>query len=190
MMPLPSDYHPETAADVPSEPRPAAFRELHGPRLRGFALLLTLGDEASATRLAADALAAGSVRVIQLSHPERAAAWLRQRVFREASDRASVGVQDGAGVVRERLGVDAAGFAALGALNLRERAALIATTVEQLDQRDVGTIVGLEGKRLERLVQRARRRVTAGAMGNPDAQSASEGPLVTRIRAIAARALT
>jgi [ribosomal protein S5]-alanine N-acetyltransferase len=38
------------------------FRDLHGPRLHGFALLVALGDRRLAARIAGDALAAGMQR--------------------------------------------------------------------------------------------------------------------------------
>ena len=170
----------------------AAFRELHGPRLHGFALLLTLGDQSAAARLAADALAAGAARVTQLSHPERAAAWLRQRVVRDAGHlrRTAITRPDRRRAALEELGVDDAAFAGLSAVDLRERAALVATAVERLDRRDVATIIGLDGTRLERLVRRASRRATSAGSSVHGERPAGDGPLVTRIRAIARRTLS
>jgi DNA-directed RNA polymerase specialized sigma24 family protein len=181
----------ESHATVPPDLLRTAFRELHGPRLHGFALLVTLGDQAVAARLAGDALAAGSARIGELRHPERAAAWLRQRVVRQAGRR-RVGTTrpDGRRAALEELGVDDAAFASLSALNLRERAALVVTTVERLDRRDVATIIGLDGTRLERLVQRARRHATTVGASVHGERPASDGPLVTRIRAIARRTLS
>src|SRR5688500_17359124 len=181
----------ESHATVPAELQRAAFRELHGPRLHGFALLLTLGDQPGAARLAADALAAGSARTSELSHPERAAAWLRQRVVREAGRRRSEMTRpDRRRAALEELGVDDAAFAGLRALNLRERAALVATTVERLDRRDVATIIGLDGTRLERHIRRASRRAMRAGAAVHGERPVSVGPLVTRIRDIARRALT
>src|SRR5690606_20820527 len=78
--------HAQTAAvPAPSPERlRAAFDELHGSRLHGFALLLTLGDRARAARLAGEALAAAEPRIDALRHPERAAAWLRAHVVRSS----------------------------------------------------------------------------------------------------------
>lgn len=182
----------ESPAAVSADLLRAAFRELHGPRLHGFALLLTLGDQSAAARLAADALAAGTARMTELSHPERAAAWLRQRVVREAGHlrRAQIARPDRRRAALEELGVDDAAFAGLNALDLRERAALVATAVERLDRRDVATIIGLDGTRLERLVRRARRRATSAGSSVHGEHPAGEGPLVTRIRAIARRTLS
>ena len=76
-------------ARTPADPQPelvrAAFRDLHGARLYGFALLVTLGDRGRAARLSATALAAGASRLADLRHPERAAAWLRARVLADAA---------------------------------------------------------------------------------------------------------
>jgi DNA-directed RNA polymerase specialized sigma24 family protein len=181
----------ESHATVPADLQRAAFRELHGPRLHGFALLLTLGDQSVAARLAANALAAGSARTTELSHPERAAAWLRQRVIREAGRRRSeMARTDRRRAALEELGVDDAAFAGLSALNLRERAALVVTTVERLDRRDVATIIGLNGTRLDRLVRRARRRAMGAGGTVHGERPISDGPLVAKIRDIARRTLS
>src|SRR5262245_43953924 len=162
-----------------------AFRELHGRRLHGFALLLTLGDRAGAARLASDALAAGAARVDELRHPERAAAWLRRRVV----DRARVGHDPPAdrGVVLD-LGVDEATITALAALGRLERAALIASTVERLDRRDVGTIVGRDGARLDRLLVRAREAFMR-LHAEVAADQPPDGPVSAHVRALARRAM-
>ena len=185
------ENRPTVSGAASDEPRRAAFRDLHGPRLHGFALLLTLGDQPLAARLAAQALAASATRTSELSHPERAAAWLRQHVVRGAGGR--LGVADARPDRRrpalEELGVDGVALAGLSALGVRERAALVATTVERLDRRDVAQIVGMDGTRLERLVRRARRRaLRAGGVAFDDRADA-DGPLATRIRAIAARTM-
>ena len=181
----------ERHATVPADLQRAAFRELHGPRLHGFALLLTLGDQSVAARLAADALAAGAARTTELSHPERAAAWLRQRVVRGARRRRSgMARPDRRRAVLEELGVDDAAFAGLSAVNLRERAALVATTVERLDRRDVATIIGVGGVRLERLVRRASRRAMGAGAAVHGELPISDGPLVAKIRDIARRTLS
>jgi DNA-directed RNA polymerase specialized sigma24 family protein len=163
-----------------------AFRELHGRRLHGFALLLTLGDRPTAARLASEALAAGAGRVSELRHPERAAAWLRRRVV----DRARVGRGEPAdiGAVLD-LGADETTVAALASLGRRERAALIAAVVERLDRRDVGTIVGRDGSSLDRLLVRSRERFmrlhAAAATDEPP-----DGPVSAHVQALARRAMT
>ena len=167
----------------------AAFRDLHGARLHGFALLVTLGDRPLAATVAAEALNEGVDRAGELSHPERAAAWLRRRVVQRIGRRRPTGR---AGEIEQRraalaeIGVDATAFSALERLGTRDRAALVAATVEGLDGRDVSTIVGAGGARLERLLSRARRRVLSTPVtdgGQPD------GPLAAQISDIAARTL-
>jgi DNA-directed RNA polymerase specialized sigma24 family protein len=168
----------------------AAFRNLHGSRLHGFALLVTLGDRSLAARLAAEALAAGAPRAAELAHPERAAAWLRKRVVDGARrERPSRGVSsDARRIALEELGVDATAFAALDTLGVRDRAAMVAATVERLDERDVATIVGVEGGRLKRLLRRARRRAIA-VPTPPDQEPTQDGPIAARVREITTRTL-
>lgn len=186
-----SANRPATAGAVLAERLRAAFRELHGPRLHGFALLVTLGDQSEAARLAADALAAGADHTAELSHPERAAAWLRRRVVREARHRTRgrAPLPGRRRAALDELNVDAAAFAALGALDIRQRAALVAITVERLDRRDVATIVGLDGARLEQLVSRARRRVARSGAAIVHDGHDDDGPIAARIRAIVARVI-
>jgi DNA-directed RNA polymerase specialized sigma24 family protein len=175
----------------PAEVLRVAFRTLHGPRLHGFALLLTLGDQAVAARLAADALAAAETSTEDLSHPERAAAWLRRHVVRNArgQTRDSAAAAGRRRAALEELGTDAAGFASFAALDLRERAVLAAYTVERLDRRDVATIVGMEGARLDRLIRHALARAIESA-GHVLADDRGEGGLITTsIRAIAERTM-
>jgi len=170
-----------------------AFRELHGARLHGFALLMTLGDRRLAAQLAADSLAAGARRVGMLRHPERAAAWLRARVARRA---AGVGRSPGAaaelarrGAV-EALGVEPAALAGLGSLQPRERAALIAASIERLDIRDVATILDTDGRRPARLVTRARRRyANAFAAAWEESDAPDNGPIARRVKSAADRGL-
>lgn len=169
-----------------------AFRDLHGTRLHGFALLLMLGDRRLAARLASEALAAGGARTGELRHPERAAAWLRHRVTRGAR-RAGRSPRDPDPACRralESLGVDAAAFAGLAALTPRERAALIADSIERLDRRDTAKVVDLDGPRLDRLIQRARGRYVTTVADALDDGSFTDGPTPGRVRAVAARALS
>lgn len=163
-------------------PRPAdeagpshAFRELHGRRLHGFALLLALGDREEAARLTAAALTDGVDRLDALRHPERAAAWLRAHVLARAR---RARVTPAGLVVLEELGTRRSVVGALGALDPRERAAVIARMVEGLDLRDVGTIVGREGDAVERLVDRGIRRYAA-ALGETDPEQREPGGSVS-----------
>ena len=184
----------DTAPTPPPEPSTAppdegvlrdAFRELHGRRLHGFALLLTLGDRPAAARLATDALAAGAERVDELRHPERAAAWLRRRVVDRA--RVSRGVAADPDVVLD-LGADEATVTALASLARLERAALIASTVERLDPRDVATIVGRDGSRLDRLLVRARQSFIR-LHADVTTDEPPDGPVSAHVQALARRAM-
>lgn len=176
----------------PGAPAPevvrAAFRDLHGSRLHGFALLVTLGDRALAARLSAEALAAAASRTDQLRHPERAAAWLRAHVTRSLprGHRNPAPAERRAGL--EPLGVDDAVIGGLSALRPRERAALVAIAVERLDRRDVETIVGRHGDDLDRLLARARRAYATAFGATPPAHaSTDDGPIAARISHVAAR---
>ena len=175
--------------DAPQDAVRAAFRDLHARRLHGFALLLTVGDRPAAARLASDALLAAGERIGELRHPERAAAWLRARVLRTARavGRTAPRRSDRLDAL-DRLGVGPATFAGLEALSQRERAALIATSIERLDRRDAATIVDSDGQGFDRLVVRARRRYAA-AYGAAAPEAAVHGPLAERVRAMAERAL-
>lgn len=167
-----------------------AFRELHGRRLHGFTLLLTLGDRSLAARLTADALASGTDRATELRHPERAAAWLRARVLNgmPRRHRRPSPAEERAGL--DPLGVDRAVVDGLAAIGPRQRAALVAFDVERLDQRDAATIVGRHGPALERLLTRTRARYldACASVPGPSGRDAG-GPTVRRIRAVAARTM-
>ena len=157
-----------------SEPRSAepdfdVFRSLHGPRLHGFALLVTLLDEQLAERLASAALAAVERRWKSLRHPERAAAWLRAHVVagaRRANITPPTRPEDRADLMA-RLRIDPRVFEALAGLSVLERAALVVQDIEGLDERDCAT-VGRRGPAAEaRLVTRARRRYLQWWMNQP-----------------------
>lgn len=177
------------SAEPSSEAVRRAIRELHAPSLHGFALLLTLGDRRRALTLTSDALAAADVHAAQLRHPERAAAWLRFRLTAAAGRRDShldAGTRLDA---LEPLGVSADALAGLAALGVIERAALIGSGIERLDDRDVATIVGRSGSRLDALLQRARHAFLDGCAAAPDGPSNLGGPLTDLVRSTAARAM-
>jgi DNA-directed RNA polymerase specialized sigma24 family protein len=181
-----------TARDTRLAEERAAFRELHAGRLYGFALVLELGDAARAAVLASDAIDAGSRRLGELRHPERAAAWLRERVFaaHRSDRRASATAAARRAEELEALGVGERARVALAALTPRERAALVADQVERLAPPDTATIVRLRGRRLNRLLTRARLRYAAAFAAAPAAATGvGDGPLARRVRALAARAL-
>jgi DNA-directed RNA polymerase specialized sigma24 family protein len=168
----------------------SALRELHGPRLHGFALLLTLGDTRLAEGLASDALAAGQLRIDGLRHPERAAAWLRARVVRGARrGRVRRGHRGGDPGALADLGADQAVVAGLASLDRIERAALVASAIERLDARDVAVVVGRSARSLERLLSRARVRYAAAYLAADADHEPIDGPLGRRLREIAHRAM-
>jgi hypothetical protein len=175
-----------------ANPGYAALRDQYGAELHGFTLLLTLGDQPAAARLTADALRAGALGAVQLRHAGRVAAWLRQFVLREVSQpilRIAATAPPGGRAGLHTLRVDASAFAALSALSIRERAAIVATTIERLEPRDVATIVGLDGARLERMVREALRRAISAGITERSGRSGPDGPIVRRTREIATRML-
>jgi DNA-directed RNA polymerase specialized sigma24 family protein len=183
---MPDAPRPDAALDAATpEVQRAAFRELHGARIHGFALLLVLGDRGSAARLAAEAIAAGAQDIATHRHPERAAAWLRARVVANAASVRGM-VRDRQPVQLDDLAVGRGTFAGLAALGRRERAALIAADVERLDPADVATIVARSGPQLDDLLHRARQRFLAAATGTDD--YAPPGSISERLQAAAARA--
>ena len=177
------------SADPSHEALQRAFRELHAPSLHGFALLLTLGDRRRALALSADALAAAGAHATELRHPERAAAWLRSRVVAAAGRRDSRIDADARMDALAPLGVVASVLAGLAALGMLERAALIGSAIERLDDRDVATIVGRSGNSLDALLRRARLAFLEGSAAAPDGPSGLGGPLTDLVRAAAARAM-
>jgi hypothetical protein len=189
-MPSAENRSPMRESD-PSELR-AAFRELHGARLHGFTLLVALGDRAVAARLAADAIATGSAGITELRHPERAAAWLRARVMRDAPGRlrwARPQTRRERHLALAELGADEAAIAGFEALDVRARAAVVARSVEGLDRRDVGTIVGADGIRLHRLLKRATARYVGAMAAVRGDIPIEDGPITSRVRSVTARAL-
>ncbi len=168
----------------------AAFRELHGRSLHGFALLVTLGDRPTAARLAEEALADAGERVTTLRHPERAAAWLRARVVGTIGGRPREPWLDTERTSLEPLDSDPGILHALATLSTRERAGLVAADVERLDMRDVEVVAGKSGRSLERLLVRARNRYAAAYPRVASPEQAPAGALVDRVRAVARRAMS
>jgi hypothetical protein len=70
-----------------------------------------------------------------------------------------------------------------------ERAALIGSEVERLDERDVATIVGRTGNRFDALLRRARQRFLEGSAAVSDGPSGLGGPLTDLVRTAATRAM-
>jgi DNA-directed RNA polymerase specialized sigma24 family protein len=172
----------------------AAFRDLHGPRLHGFALLLTVGDRSRAADVAANVLALGVARAAQLRHPERAAAWLRARVLRalrRTSDNRRHSRAERRAILQE-LGMPEAMMAALEGLTLDDRAAVVAASVERLAINDVATILGTDAPATRRILQGARRRYLAATTlwsGDLPAAALPGGEIAARVQQVAARAI-
>ena len=196
----PQRYHATTAAEIPAELREvdllrAAFRDVHGARLHGFALLVSLGDRHRAAAVAGAALGEGIRRARELRHPERAAAYLRhlavRSLRRDGSRRGGPAPDERRGVLRG-LGVDDVAFDGLAALTALERAALVASAVEGFDPIDVETILGSTPAEAHRTVARARRRYLAAALAAGQAHPghrAEAGALTARIDRLAAQAI-
>jgi DNA-directed RNA polymerase specialized sigma24 family protein len=181
---------PAPRVDPAMLPRPqlgAAFRELHGQRLHGFTLLITLGDRTRAGRIAAQALAEGAQRASHLRHPERAAAWLRARaveVARKAHAGRTRSITPEQRDALDAIGVEPAVATALATLDIRERAVVVAEAVEGLGTLDVATVAGVDRGRVAPLRKRARRRYAAAYASALD-EPPLPGSLASRIRAAA-----
>jgi hypothetical protein len=174
---------------VEDHSRTADFVELHGDRLFGFAMLVTLGDATLAGKLSSQALAAGVERIEELRHPVRAAAWLRGEVTKGAG-RPAWGHQRPSEIERRdalgSLGVDAPTFDALASLDVRSRAAIVATSVEGFSPADVFEIVHSDER-----VRRARREYLTAYLASSETRQADPpaGDLAARVRATAAPVL-
>lgn len=166
-----------------------AFGELHGGRLHGFALLVTLGDRTLAGILTAEALASGAERIRQLRHPERAAAWLRASLLHAARQPAWGHQRPGEPERRDvllKLGVDPATYDALASLDVRSRA-VVAATVEGFAAADVYEVAGSNER-----VRRARRDYLTAYLAASRTRNTKPpaGPLAARVHAAAATALS
>lgn len=169
----------------------AAFRELHGARLHGFALLVTLGDRALASRLTAEALSEGTAHASELRHPERASSWLRARVLRGVKrGRRSGSTREERRAVLTTLGVDAATFDILAGFTPVERAALIAGVIERLDPRDLEFVLGTSPTAVHRQTAAVRRHFLERRAATSASESLAEPVLANRVAEIAARALS
>jgi DNA-directed RNA polymerase specialized sigma24 family protein len=171
----------------------AAFRDAHGARLNGFALLITLGDEALAASLAANALGEGVRHADVLRHPERAATWLRARVLRATPKRLPRRKAPGDEDRRTALaaiGVHGGTYDTLASLTVDERAALIASAVEGFASLDLELMLGTSPGLVRRRVSEVRRKFFERQVAGHDAQPPRTGPLGSRVREIADQALT
>ncbi len=174
----------------------AAFRDLHGPRLHGFALLVSLGEPEAADRAAGEALAAGGQQASALRHPERAAAWLRARALRALHQGVSRGTAIPAPARRATLapfGVDGVVYDGLARLSMEGRAALVASAIERFEPIDTETILGASPAAARRVISQARTRYLEAVEGQASTHPGTvktEGDLAKRIREVAARAMS
>lgn len=174
-----------TIRDVDDHSLEQDFVELHGDRLLGFAMLVTLGDPSLAGQLTSEALGAGVARLEQLRHPVRAAAWLRGEVTNNAGRPAwghrRPNETERRDVLRS-MGVDPPTYDALASLNVRSRAAVVATAVEGFAVADVFEIVGSDER-----VRHARRDFLTAYLAASQSRdwSPPKGELATRVRAAA-----
>lgn len=166
----------------------AAFRDAHGARLHGFALILTLGDEQLAATLAADALDAGVRHADALRHPERAAAWLRGRVLRKAPPHARRAGpdQEERRTALAALGVDEASYDILQRFSVQQRATLVAGEIEGLAPLDLELVLGSSASSVRRGVSDIRRLFLQRRMeAARETPSLVLGPLEERVQGIA-----
>jgi hypothetical protein len=180
---------PDVDTASPAAEAPEAIRQLHHRRLFGFAVLLTLGDRGLAA--AASEAALNDLDPSTATHPERTAAELRRRVLRSVRRR----TRSMASTAQQRIGVgdvisDGAVVLGLEALTPVERAAIVATSVERFDARDVETIVGRRGVHLERLLRKARSAYLAAYAAAAPETPATDGAVTRQVRAVAGRALS
>lgn len=175
-----------------------AFRDLHGSRLHGFALLVTLGDAEAAERATGKALALGEARASSLRHPERAAAWIRAQLVPALRRSRRPGPADLAArrAALGELGLQGPAFDGLAALEFEARAAFVASSIERFAPMDIETILRTGPAATRRAIERARQRylsvvasLPAGPPTLPDAGTNREGELGRRIRTVAERAL-
>ena len=174
-----------------------AFRELHGARLHGFAMLVALGDQRSAERAAGFALAAGAGQAAALRHPERAAAWLRARTLRDLHEPGWLNRStpvEARRTVLAQLGVGDAVYRGLAGLSMDARAALVASTIERFDPIDVETILRAAPAAARHAVAQARNRYlrfasrgSDGADTDPDQPA---GDIARRVEGVVTRAFS
>ena len=167
----------------------AAFRDVHGARLHGFALVLALGDRHAAGRLTADTFAALAGEASRLRHPERAAAALRAELLRRARGLRARTVSEAELQTLTHLGVDGDTAAALGQLTVVERASVLASAIERFSDEDVAVILGVSPARARQVTGRARRRYVEHHATTDTGDAPREGSIVARVQAAAARAM-
>lgn len=174
----------------------AAFRDVHAARLHGFALLVTLGDEATSAAAAAQVMAEAQRRLPEMRHPERSAAWLRARlvsVLQRTKGRAPASSEEHRREALAILGTPAVVYDALATLSVQERIALVAGQIEGLDPLDVATILGRSISDANDLLAAARAAYLSAAlaaMSRPGQEvEPPAGQIAVRVLSDAARTL-
>jgi DNA-directed RNA polymerase specialized sigma24 family protein len=168
----------------------AAFRDVHGVRLHGFALIVVLGDRVTAARLASETIAAHAADAPRLRHPERAAAVLRAGLLgRARRERTPVPLSEPRRAALAHLGIDGPAAAALAQLRPEERAALVASQVERFGDEDLATILRTTAGRARRAAMAARRRFIDHFPGGSESLGELRGPIAERVRGVSARAM-
>lgn len=162
----------------------AAFRDLHGARLHGFALVLLLGDRETAASVTRATILHFADDAPRLRHPERAAAVLRADVVRTARRlRGRRGFGEAERMTLAHLGIDGPTANALAALDLVHRAALLAAELERFGDEDVALILGTGPGRARRRAADARRRYLDAHAGDDGERRA--GSITQRVGAVA-----
>jgi DNA-directed RNA polymerase specialized sigma24 family protein len=169
-------------------------------RLRGFAMLVALGDQQAARSAWRSALEAANRRRGPLDHP---AGWLRRRIMRRLDHGLWAHVERRLPAASEELeverratlrsfGASDAVISGLRALSVPERAAVIGQEIEHLDPAEVGELLGRQDAARERFVSRAVRRYVRGAEAvlaeEPWARRQATGDIAQRVTAAADRA--
>ena len=175
-----------------------AFRELHGRRLHGFALLVSLGETGLSERVASEALEAGAAQASALRHPERAAAWLRARALRGLHQGVGRGAAPELADRKQAvaaLGVDDAMYDGLAVLGLESRAALVASAIERFEPIDTETILGASPPATRKVIGTARDRYLQAVHGKSHgwagvSQPLPDGAIATRVQEVTERAMS
>lgn len=169
-------------------------------RLRGFAMLVALGDQPAATSAWRSALDAAARRRQPLRHP---AGWMRRRIMRRLDHGLWAHVERRLPAASEELDVERratlrafgasdAVISGLRALSVPERAAVVAQEIEHLDAADIGEMLGRKDAALLRFLAHALSRYVRGAetvlAEEPWARRQAGGEIARRVTEAADRA--
>jgi hypothetical protein len=169
-------------------------------RLRGFAMLVALGDQRAASSAWRGALDAASRRRQPLDHP---AGWLRRHVMRRLDHGLWAHVERRLPAASEELeverratlrafGASDAVISGLRALSVAERAAVVAQEIERLDPAEIDELLGRQDAARRRFAARAISRYVKGAdpvlAEEPWARRQASGEIARRVARAADRA--